>query len=102
MELGPVTLGPFTNDLFAEVQEQYLTVFVIASQIVGDPVNAEPHKCEGWSWFHWSELPSPLFQPVQSLVASGYAPQDAPPNPSLHPKCYSGLRPLAHSGELKR
>ena len=102
LELGPVTLGPFTNDLFAEVQEQYLTVFVIASQIVGDPVNAEPHKCEGWSWFHWSELPSPLFQPVQSLVASGYVPQDAPPNPSLHPKCYSGLRPLAHSGELKR
>jgi hypothetical protein len=25
-----------------------------------------------------------------------------PPNPSLHPKCYSGLRTLAHSGELKR
>jgi hypothetical protein len=24
------------------------------------------------------------------------------PNPSLHPKCYGGLRPLAHSGELKR
>jgi len=23
------------------------------------------------------------------------------PNPSLHPKCYSGFRPLAHSGELK-
>src|SRR4029079_13470819 len=25
-----------------------------------------------------------------------------PPNPSLHPKCYSGLRSLPHSGELKR
>ena len=25
-----------------------------------------------------------------------------PPNPSLHPKCYSGLRPPARSGELKR
>jgi len=24
------------------------------------------------------------------------------PNPSLHRKCYSGLRPLPHSGELKR
>jgi hypothetical protein len=23
------------------------------------------------------------------------------PNPSLRPKCYSGRRPLAHSGELK-
>jgi hypothetical protein len=24
------------------------------------------------------------------------------PNPSLHRKCYSGLRPLPHSGKLKR
>jgi hypothetical protein len=24
------------------------------------------------------------------------------PNPSLHPKCYGGLRPPPHSGELKR
>lgn len=27
---------------------------------------------------------------------------NATANPSFHPKCYSGLRPLAHSGELKR
>jgi hypothetical protein len=26
----------------------------------------------------------------------------APPNPSLHPTCYSGLRPLPQAGELKR
>ena len=25
-----------------------------------------------------------------------------PPNPSLHPTCYSGLRPLSQAGELKR
>ena len=25
-----------------------------------------------------------------------------PPNPSLHPTCYSGLRPLPQAGELKR
>jgi hypothetical protein len=24
------------------------------------------------------------------------------PNPSLHPTCYSGLRPLPQAGELKR
>jgi hypothetical protein len=24
------------------------------------------------------------------------------PNPSLHPTCYSGLRPLAQAGELER
>ena len=102
LELGPVVLGPFTNDLFAEVQEQYLTVFVVASQTVGEPVNAEPHKCEGWAWFRWSELPSPLFQPVQSLVASGYAPANAPPNPSLHTEGYSQLCRLPRAGELKR
>jgi hypothetical protein len=27
---------------------------------------------------------------------------EEPPNPSLHPKFYSGLCPLPHSGELKR
>jgi hypothetical protein len=26
----------------------------------------------------------------------------APANPSLHPTCYSGLRPLPQAGELKR
>jgi len=30
------------------------------------------------------------------------AKQMARPNPSLHRKCYSGLRPPPHSGELKR
>jgi 8-oxo-dGTP diphosphatase len=75
LELGTVTRGPYTNDIFVEVQEQYLTVFVIARQTSGEPVNVEPHKCEGWEWFEWTKLPSPLFQPMQSLVASGFHPE---------------------------
>lgn len=74
LELGPIALGPYTNDLFAEIGEQYLTVFVLAPHAVGEPANMEPHKCEGWAWFPWSALPSPLFAPVQSLVASGFSP----------------------------
>lgn len=70
--LGPVSPGPYTNDLFPEVEEQFITVFVVAPLTEGEPANLEPHKCEGWSWFSWSELPSPLFAPVASLVASGF------------------------------
>lgn len=75
LELGAVTLGPYTNDIFSEVEEQYVTVFVIAEQATGEPVNIEPQKCEGWAWFAWDELPSPLFPPLQSLVMSGFSPK---------------------------
>ncbi len=68
-------LGPYTNNVFQEVQEQYLTVFALARGFEGCPENLEPNKCEGWFWFPWSELPAPLFPPLASLVQSGYAPQ---------------------------
>jgi 8-oxo-dGTP diphosphatase len=74
IELGPIMFGPYTNDVFAEIEEQYLTVFVLARRSLGEPLNLEPHKCEGWGWFPWHDLPTPLFTPLQSLVASGFAP----------------------------
>ncbi|HEY6922656.1 MAG TPA: NUDIX hydrolase [Steroidobacteraceae bacterium] len=74
LELGAVTLGPYTNDVFPEVEQQYLTVFVLAHECVGEPKTLEPHKCEGWEWFGWDELPSPLFAPMRSLVALGFEP----------------------------
>lgn len=72
--LGPIVPGPYTNDVFPEVEEQYVTVFVVARQSTGEPANLEPNKCDGWAWFAWNDLPSPLFPPVQSLVLSGYMP----------------------------
>jgi 8-oxo-dGTP diphosphatase len=76
LELGPITFGPYTNDLFPEVEQQYITAFVIAHDVVGEPRNAEPHKCEGWAWFGWHELPAALFAPMRSLIASGFAPRE--------------------------
>ena len=74
LEIRRITLGPYTNTIFHEIEEQYLTAFVIAHDAIGEPVNVEPHKCEGWEWFRWTALPSPLFKPLESLVASGYSP----------------------------
>jgi len=76
LELGPMTFGPYTNDLFPEVEQQYLTAFVLAYDAVGEPRNLEPHKCEGWGWFGWHELPAPLFAPMGSLLASGFEPKN--------------------------
>jgi hypothetical protein len=45
-----------------------------------------------------------LHQAMSSWLrcCSIYPPMRRASNLSLHPKCYSGLRPLPHSGELKR
>ena len=72
-----IELGPYSNDLFPEVREQYITVFVVARGITGNPVNMEPEKCEGWAWFKWGSWPSPLFAPVKSILGIGWRPGGA-------------------------
>jgi 8-oxo-dGTP diphosphatase len=77
LEIGPVELGPYTNDVFLEEREHFVTLLVVARSAIGTPTNLEPDKCEGWSWFKWSELPTPMFTPLKNLVAAGYSPSDA-------------------------
>jgi len=60
-------MGPWTNDLIEDTKH-YLTLFVFVHQFEGDLQLLEPDKCEGWKWFSWDALPSPLFVPVQSLI----------------------------------
>ena len=72
-----IELGPYTNDIFEAVREQYLTVFVVARGISGTPRNLEPHKCEGWAWFAWDLMPQPLFPPLKSALAIGWRPGGA-------------------------
>lgn len=59
-------LGPWTNDMMNG--KHYITLFVFVDQFEGKPMLLEPHKCEGWSWFDWNDLPMPLFPPVRSLI----------------------------------
>jgi 8-oxo-dGTP diphosphatase len=69
--LGP---GPYTTDVFELEGLYYVTLFVVASDVSGEPTVREPTKCARWDWFSWSELPAPLFAPVQSLRRLGYVP----------------------------
>ena len=77
LEASEIELGPYTNDVFREEDQHYLTVFVVARGIRGVPRNLEPNKCEGWAWFSWDELPHPLFRPIQNLLAIGWRPGGA-------------------------
>lgn len=59
--------GPWVNDLIDE-DKHYATLFMFVDAFEGEPKLLEPNKCEGWEWFSWNALPTPLFPPVASLI----------------------------------
>jgi 8-oxo-dGTP diphosphatase len=77
LEIGPIEVGPYTNDVFVIEQKHFVTLLVVARSTIGSPTNREPNKCEGWHWFRWTELPKPMFKPLENLVKAGYKPCDA-------------------------
>lgn len=74
LQLGPVQLGPYTNDVFADEDRHYITLYAIARVPCGTPTVREPEKCARWEWFEWSRLPAPLFLPIRHLLAQGFDP----------------------------
>jgi 8-oxo-dGTP diphosphatase len=74
LQLGPVRLGPYTNDVFAAEGRHYVTLYAIALAPQGEPEVLEPGKCACWQWFGWSRLPDPLLLPLRNLLAQGFDP----------------------------
>jgi len=63
----PLRLGPYTSDFISP--HRYTTFFVFITKFSGGEAKTlESHKCEGWKWPHWNELPTPLFFPLQTFV----------------------------------
>lgn len=59
----------FTDKQFIIGQRQYITLLVSCDYESGDVQTLEPDKCEGWSWFDYRELPSPLFEPINIFMS---------------------------------
>lgn len=76
LDLSVVRPAPYTNDVMAEEGKHYVTCFVEAAALAGEAEVLEPAKCERWAWFAWSEMPEMLFQPLKTLVESGYVPHE--------------------------
>ena len=52
-----------------------VTVFMIAQlPPEQEAENMEPAKCEGWEWYPWDDLPSPLMLGIQQVVDKGLSP----------------------------
>lgn len=45
-----------TNDIMPQYGKHYITIFMLAKWITGEPVNMEPNKCEGWEWITYDQL----------------------------------------------
>ena len=77
LELTSIRQAPFTVDLFPDAAKHYVTLFVEALGVTGEPQNLEPAKCGGWAWFEWHAMPTPLFTPLASLHAQSFVPRGA-------------------------
>ena len=65
--------GPYTNDFFEKENKHYVTLFVLADYVSGEPEIKEPEKCSSWQWFTWDELSTlELFLPIKNLLKEGY------------------------------
>ncbi|CAM8906017.1 unnamed protein product [Rhodiola kirilowii] len=69
-----IELLTVTNNVFSDAH--YVTVFMRAMcvDLNEKPVNMEPEKCYGWDWYHWENLPQPLFPPLEKMVKAGFNP----------------------------
>lgn len=60
-------IAGWTND-FIDDTKHYITLNFFVDEFEGEPKLLEPDKCEGWQWFSWDALPTPLFPSVHALV----------------------------------
>ncbi|HSX46853.1 MAG TPA: NUDIX domain-containing protein [Patescibacteria group bacterium] len=63
-----------TNDYFKDDSKHFITIYMRADWVSGEPQNLEEGKMSDWQWFDWDNLPSPLFMPFEHLLKTGFKP----------------------------
>lgn len=74
IEIKNVKIETFVNGISRKEKTHYITIFAISDYKSGTVKNLEPKKCEGWEWFKWDTLPSPLFLPINLLLQQNFNP----------------------------
>jgi 8-oxo-dGTP diphosphatase len=69
MEVADLAFVAITNDLFVAEQKHYITIWMRAGAVVGEPTIASPREMTEFGWFAWDALPEPLFLPLAQLVS---------------------------------
>jgi 8-oxo-dGTP diphosphatase len=63
-----------TNDIFIAEAKHYITIYMRADWVQGEPQVREPDKMVKWQWFEWENLPKPYFIPMENLIKTGFHP----------------------------
>lgn len=67
LKLKNVRFLAATNDIFSEEDLHYVTIFMIADWVEGEPEVLEPEKCIEWRWFSYDAMPDNVMLPVANL-----------------------------------
>lgn len=70
-DLRPLT---YSESYFPLENKRYVTLYTECwfNDKRPEPKLLEPHKCVGWFWVLASNLPQPLFLPVENLLQTGF------------------------------
>lgn len=74
VKIKNVKMGPWVNNFYPDEDNHYVALIAVSDYESGEVRVLEPDKFETWDWFDWDDLPSPLFDPIQSLKDEGFNP----------------------------
>ncbi len=69
LDIAEVRFKALTNDVFVAEEKHYLTVWMEAKYLGGEPIINAADEMSAIGWFSWNALPNPLFLPFQHLLA---------------------------------
>lgn len=68
VKLGKVKFRTMTNDVFEDGSKHYITIWMEAKYEAGEPDVKAPEEESEVAWFHWDNLPQPLYLPIRHLL----------------------------------
>ncbi len=77
VEIGNAHFMAITNDVFAEADRHYITLWMRGEYRTGTPAIKAPYEMSAVDWFKLANLPRPLFLPLQNLVDGNSHPREA-------------------------
>lgn len=72
VKIKNIRFGGITNDVFADEDKHYITIWMISDHDEGELVITEPDRYIGADWFDFDSLPEPLFLPWNQLLNSQF------------------------------
>jgi 8-oxo-dGTP diphosphatase len=75
--ISNVKFRAITNDIFEAEHEHYVTIWLDANYVSGQPTVKAPEEESAVVWFSWDALPEPLFLPFAHLIAGKTYPSAA-------------------------